>query len=404
MRGNQLRSNSFIFLTAIFLFFGLFAAASDPDPQQVDLMKEQAMRDIKVTREILNQKTRRKIQSYGMMTVIKKQIRLREHVIRSVGKEIESMNLVMDERAQNQEELAAYLNQIKGNLQKLILEEYKTNRIEKVIGFILSSGSISEALKRMRYLKNLNDYRKRQYRELKRKLDENQSKLDELEALRQRKLDLLSFQELQRQSLLKDREEERRLVRQLSQEEKGLRNRLARQEQVAKKLEAGLIAAIDQYKQEFYKKTGKDYAGYGNKRLQGRFENHRFRLPWPVKQGYISETYGKHKHPTLKRVYTMNTGVEINTISNEEVVCVFNGKVSAILDIPGIGRTVLIKHGGYFTVYANLQKIEVAQGNSVKAGDVIGVVGLNEEGISQLHFEVWKGRDRQNPELWLARR
>lgn len=367
-------------------------------------MKEQALRDMDVTREILNQKTRKKIRSYGLITVIKKQIRLREQVIRSAANEIESMNLEIDERAQNQDELSLYLEHVKGNLQKLILEEYQTNRVEKVMGFILSSGSISEAFKRMRYLRNLNEYRKKQYRQLKRKVEENQTKLDDLQSLRQKKLDLLSFQELQRQSLLKDREEERRLVSQLSREEQSLRNRLARQEKIAKELEAGLIAAIDDYKQDYYKKTGKDYRESKVVLLKGEFSNHRFRLPWPVKQGYISQTYGKHKHPTLKRVYTMNTGVHINTVSNEEVVCVFNGKVSAILNIPGMGTTVLIKHGRYFTVYANLKNMEVVQGSKVQAGDVIGTVGVNDEGISQLHFEVWNGRQRQNPEFWLARR
>ena len=65
--------------------------------------------------------------------------------------------------------------------------------------------------------------------------------------------------------------------------------------------------------------------------------------------------------------------------------------------------TVLVKHGGYYTVYANLGSISCTQGQQVSPESVIGRVGLNPERITELHFEVWKGTNKLNPESWIRR-
>ena len=73
------------------------------------------------------------------------------------------------------------------------------------------------------------------------------------------------------------------------------------------------------------------------------------------------------------------------------------------------GNVVVIRHASEtYTLYAHLSKIDVQEGDEVKAGDLIGEVG--QSGVatgSHLHFEVRKsggGTDyfsTQNPELWL---
>jgi murein DD-endopeptidase MepM/ murein hydrolase activator NlpD len=389
--------------TALFLAFFLYSygITVQAETEQIDLIKKRALRDIDVTTKILNQKTQRKIQSYGMMTVLKKQIRLRERVIQGVGAEIESLNIEIDERKLNHSELEKYLIEIRSNLQKLVIEEYKTSKIEKVFGFLLSADGFGDAVTRLKYLKSMNEYRRKEYTLLKKKFLSNQTRLTALEDLRKKKLDLLSFQEMQKLDLIKDREEEKSLISKLSVDEKQLKRKLDKQKDIAKKLEQGLIAAIDDYNTQYQNQANDKNSAI--KPNLSSFHLNRFRIPWPVKQGYISQTYGKHKHPTLKRVYTMNTGVNITTTSNEYANVVFPGVVSAILDIPGMGQTVLVKHGKYFTVYANLKDIQVSQGQSVKTGDSLGTISTNLDGINQLHFEVWKGSERQNPELWLKR-
>jgi hypothetical protein len=73
------------------------------------------------------------------------------------------------------------------------------------------------------------------------------------------------------------------------------------------------------------------------------------------------------------------------------------------------GNVVVIRHADeMYTLYAHLSKVDVQEGDIVKAGNQIGEVG--QSGVatgSHLHFEVRRGGDgmdyfsTQNPELWL---
>ena len=63
------------------------------------------------------------------------------------------------------------------------------------------------------------------------------------------------------------------------------------------------------------------------------------------------------------------------------------------------GNHIVIEHeDGYNTLYAHLSSIEVEEGQSVKAGELIGHMGStgNSTG-NHLHFEVHKDGDRLNP-------
>jgi murein DD-endopeptidase MepM/ murein hydrolase activator NlpD len=67
------------------------------------------------------------------------------------------------------------------------------------------------------------------------------------------------------------------------------------------------------------------------------------------------------------------------------------------------GNLVIIDHAdGYRTIYTHLSEIRVAEGQKVEEGNVIGTSGETIEG-ARLHFQLWKDREKQNPELWLTK-
>jgi murein DD-endopeptidase MepM/ murein hydrolase activator NlpD len=73
----------------------------------------------------------------------------------------------------------------------------------------------------------------------------------------------------------------------------------------------------------------------------------------------------------------------------------------------GYGNMVLLKHAdGYFTRYAHLARVDVALGQSVKAGDAVGVVGDTGHATApHLHFEILAPDRRPlNPEPFLFRK
>jgi murein DD-endopeptidase MepM/ murein hydrolase activator NlpD len=69
-----------------------------------------------------------------------------------------------------------------------------------------------------------------------------------------------------------------------------------------------------------------------------------------------------------------------------------------------MGTAVLVNHGDYYTVYARLSEVFVKQGQSLQLKEPIGRVLSDENGKTELHFEVWKNQEKQNPEHWLSNR
>jgi murein DD-endopeptidase MepM/ murein hydrolase activator NlpD len=84
------------------------------------------------------------------------------------------------------------------------------------------------------------------------------------------------------------------------------------------------------------------------------------------------------------------------------VAAVADGEVSTIWWLPSYGNLVIVNHdGGYRTVYAHLGDVDVEEGQPVATGQRIGRSGEGLDG-PMLHFEIWNGRETQDPEKWLS--
>ena len=106
----------------------------------------------------------------------------------------------------------------------------------------------------------------------------------------------------------------------------------------------------------------------------------------------------------LKGIKIKNNGVDIATQKGAESASVFEGEVTGVVSIPGSGKAVIVRHGEFLTVYANLSEVSVQKGDKVRTRQSIGRVGDSDEGTPELHFEVWKGNQLLNPQQWLLRR
>jgi len=140
--------------------------------------------------------------------------------------------------------------------------------------------------------------------------------------------------------------------------------------------------------------------------LDKNFQANRGKLPWPVEKGTITESFGKNAHPTLENVFTNNSGIDITAPRSAQVRAVFEGEVTSILNIPGAGKVVIIKHGNYRTVYTNLQNTYVSAGMKVDTKQAIGslIVSTNSQ-FSIAHFEIHQVIENNvqciNPILWI---
>ncbi len=140
--------------------------------------------------------------------------------------------------------------------------------------------------------------------------------------------------------------------------------------------------------------------------LANNFEANRGKLPWPVEKGFIAEHFGKNKHP-LFNVVTENYGVDIKTSIGATARAIYSGEVNSIINIPGMGQTVLVNHGAFYSVYSKLSKVTVTKGSHVSMKQAIGTVSTDDDGNTLMHFEIWKvGANgspyKVNPEIWVA--
>ena len=135
---------------------------------------------------------------------------------------------------------------------------------------------------------------------------------------------------------------------------------------------------------------------------QAPFEPLRGKLPWPVPQGKVLARYGQPRAGGSLRWQ----GMLIGTDRGARVRAPFAGRVAYADWLPGMGLMIVLDHGGgYLSLYGHNDQLFRKVGEAVAAGDVIGSVG-DSGGNDQaaLYFEVRRGRQPVNPEIWLQRR
>lgn len=149
------------------------------------------------------------------------------------------------------------------------------------------------------------------------------------------------------------------------------------------------------------------YAMDANERaLASSFEQNKGRLPAPIRGAYsLLRTFGVHQHSQHSRVQVSSSGVDFGLRSAGQAYAVFSGVVSRIFVIPGYGTSIILRHGNYLTVYANLSSISVSQGARVATGQALGAIGAAPDGSADrlLHFQLWHERTKLNPLSWIRR-
>ena len=125
-------------------------------------------------------------------------------------------------------------------------------------------------------------------------------------------------------------------------------------------------------------------------------------LPWPV-EGEVRAPFGRRKHPRFD-TYTVHNGIEIEAPPDAPVRAVHGGRVVFTERFRGYGLMVVVDHGGkHHSLYAQLADVQVAPGQQVEAGTVLGSADPAGPDGPGLYFEMrYQGRP-EDPEGWLAK-
>ena len=166
----------------------------------------------------------------------------------------------------------------------------------------------------------------------------------------------------------------------------------------AKAAEAELLKKKEAEKKAAETKT---MTNYGVSSSTGNnFAANRGRMAMPA-YGTITHRFGRQPHPVFKNIWEENNGIKIAVSKGTSAKCVFPGVVSNILASGDGTRTVLIKHGDYFTIYSNLANTSVSKGQQVSAGSPVGIIGEDFDGSYTLDFQIWNGNTPVDPMGWI---
>ncbi len=198
------------------------------------------------------------------------------------------------------------------------------------------------------------------------------------------------------------RDESRRIAAKKASDEAN-----ARAKEAADKLTAARAAeaALSKRKEEDKKAAEtKAMTSYGVSTATGNnFVDNRGRLGYPAdRAGQITHRFGRQQHPVFKNISEDNTGIKISVPSGTRAKSVFPGTVSSVVASSDGTKTVIIKHGGYFTIYSNLSNANVSKGQQVSSGTAIGTIAQDFDGAYTLDFQVWNGSTPVDPLGWIS--
>ena len=367
--------------------------------KQLELERIENVKKITEAEKILGQTKNKKTATLGQFKALENQISSRQKLLRNLDEEVDLITTEILELESIIRDINLYLKSMRVEYAAMIYKSYKLKKGYSFISLLFSSDSFTQFFMRLKYMEQYAEARRRQSNQI---LETRKELVAQQMVQEQRKSELkliIKDKKAEKNQLINLKKEKGNLIAKLIKNEKSLREEMSARRQSIKKLD-NLIASLIKIELEAEKKisSGKKEL---DMELTGKFEDQMRKLPWPVNTGFIFLKFGLQRDLILQNVNINNTGIDIQTQKDEDVGVVFDGEVRVKAFVPGQNNVVIIKHGNYYTVYSKLKSVKVRQGQVLRTGDLIGKVQTNNNGISQLHFEVWQNKKKLDPEKWL---
>lgn len=381
-------------------------AQTDSDLKRLRNKKLQLERDIKNLSVARDSARAKKDVSFSELQLLNRQLYLREQLLKTMNRQVKALIKEIERTQSTITALEADIEKIKAEFGRLMVVTYKALHNKSTAFYIFSSESLSQGMKRVQYFRAISRMQQSQMKLIRRTKAFLARKKVELEEQKEEKKALAVQQKVEQQTMLALKEEQKVLFKQLQADEKKLEADIqdtksalvALNEEIAKVIKA--IAA----KRTKTTKTAKE-RDIINK-LNGNFVSNKGKFPWPMPMpnATVTRKFGRQTIPGSNAVVELQ-GIDILTLPGQAVRSVFKGKVETVMPVIGQGRMVIVSHGDYFTVYANLADVVVTAGEEI---DMLATIGTartdNSSGETKIHFQLYKEREPQNPESWLVRK
>jgi len=403
---NLYRMLRFVLVTVVLL--GVAMSLQAQERQALVEKRKRLVAEIEKTEKELNTTKKNRENALERYLKLQNQVRKRQLLINTLGEEIDYIDKSVDRTNRVIEALDQDVKRLEEEFSNMIRSAYRQKLNSSRLAFLLSADSFNDALQRWRYLKQYEAYREKQARLI---LETRATLVEKISTLEQRKIEkkqLLVSERDQKKQLDQELKDRNLLLKDLTSSEEKLAQELEKQrkqqEELDKAIEKIIFAEADRNRAEARTsaalRDNSAAAAENVAELSGEFQRWKGKLPWPVQSGEVARSFGEQPHPRFKNLTINNNGIDISTQQNPNVYAVFEGRVAGTQFIPGYQNMVIIQHGNYYTVYSNLETVNVKRNDSISAGQVIGQLSTQKQ---ELHFEVWKEKKRLNPAYWISR-
>ena len=396
------------YLLVLAVLVGFSSPLYSQSKKQLEKDKARVEQEIKNLNSQLGKAKKNSKNNQKQLQLLEEKIAQRTRLINNLDGQL---NLLGVQMTQTQDSIALVRSQVdslKAEYAKVVRTLYgERGNLDKLV-LLLDTKSYNYAYLRTRWFRDYSRYRRRQAAHIRQKEEELTDVQLELAKQQREQTTLLVQQKRQKDQLAQEQKQKQKSLKDSKQQEKNLQAQISKKEKQKRQLQQQIQNIINE---EIAKANRAKKAAAGSSAsspapksaeevaLTSDFAGNKGRLPWPVTYTKVAREYGRYTHSSGGQ--NMNNGIDLVCRPGTSVQAVFGGTVSRVFTTPGGTRGIIIRHGDYMTVYANMGSVAVKEGTKVSTRQNIGTVYTNEDGTAEFSFQLWKGTSSQNPRTWL---
>ena len=390
------------------LFFSLIIAEKSSEDIRKDIVNQnkelnKLRKDIIDVEKKINKKTKDAISTTELLINLENKIILTEKLIKSLKKEERYTGELIQLTKSNISKKEKHVSNLRKQMSKRVVHLYK-NGIPSLAETIISSKNWNEIIYRTKYLKVISEYEKKMINEIETTLNDLNYEKNNYEKALNKKKSLRNEHQKESKKLDSDKIKKEKFLTQIKTEKSNLEKKLEKKQKLVKEIE-NLVFKLQKDEKEMKRRETELAKIRSEKRkpTNGNFVSLKGKMPWPV-NGKIISHFGKQTNKELNTV-TESSGIDIEATPGAPVEAVLDGMVTTITYLRGYGNLIIVDHGsGYFSVYANIEKIQFTENEYVQQYSILGYVANNNSKYNKFHFEIWGNNTKLNPEKWLLKR
>ena len=401
-------TNKGLWTICCFLIISVATSQSTSARQKaLEEQKKRLQQEIKQINTILFSNIRKEKSVISKVEDLDLKISVRSQIVKVNNQQANLLTRQINVNQRDITNLRSELKNLKKDYANMIVKSYKSKSSQNRLMFLFSSADFLQAYKRIQYMKQYANFRKKQGEEISEKTQTIQNLNKTLLDQKSIKEALVAENKIVQNTLMKERKFQQNLIRSIKSKSRSLTSEIKQKQRqsaaIDKEIERLIREAIAASNKLAGKASKNVFALTPEAKLLAKnFVANKGKLPWPVEKGVVTQRFGTQPHPLVKTTMIKSNGVTIATNPKSKARAVFDGEVMAILSFKGSNPAVLIKHGNFITTYKNIAKVYVRKGEKVKSKQSIGEIFTHpQSGKTTLQFSVFNELKPQNPKNWI---